>query len=179
LPYTATAPGTNDYVSLPAGTTNVLVTAAGNTGVVAIPATDLDLSAGQQYTVYATGTLAGGIEPFITLDDDRPVATEAQVRILHLSPSAGPVDIYVTEPMADITDIEPAFAGVEFRQETGYVSLAGGDYDVTVTVADTKTAAIGPLTVTLSDGGVYTAAARDPDPAVANDTFGVIVLDDF
>ena len=179
LDYAGAAPGTDAYVDLTAGENNVLVTAAGNTGVVAIPATDLDLDAGVQYTVYATGTLADGISPFVTVDDDRAVATETRVRILHLSPSAGPVDIYVTAPMADIADLDPAFAGVEFLQETGYVELAGGSYDVTVTVADTKTAAIGPVTVTLSDGGVYTAAARDPDPDVANDPFGLILLDDF
>ena len=179
LAYAAAAPGTNDYVSLDAGTTNVLVTAAGDTGVIAIPATDIDLEAGQQYTIYATGTLAGGIEPLIVADDDRAVATETRVRILHLSPSAGPVDIYVTAPMTDIADIDPTFAGVTLRQETGYVELAGGSYDVTVTIADTKTAAIGPVTISLSDGGVYTAAARDPDPGVANDTFGLILLDDF
>ncbi len=179
LPYAGAALGPDSYVSLTAGTNNVLVTAAGNAGVVAIPATDLDLVAGQQYTVYATGLLADGIVPFITEDDDRPVATEARVRIIHLSPSAGPVDIYVTAPMTDITNIDPTFSGVELRQETGYVELAGGSYDVTVTVAGTKTAAIGPATITLSDGGVYTAAARDPDPNVANDPFGLILLDDF
>lgn len=179
LPYGGAAIDPNTYVSLTAGTNNVLVTAAGNAGVVAIPATDLELAAGQQYTVYASGLLADGIVPFITEDDDRPVATEARIRIAHLSPSAGPVDIYVTAPNTDITNIEPNFAGVELRQETGYVELAGGNYDVTVTLAGTKTAAIGPATITLSDGGVYTAAARDPDPNVANDPFGLILLDDF
>jgi len=179
LDYADAAPGADNYVALASGTTNVLVTAAGNTGVIAIPATDLELAAGRQYTVYATGTLAGGIVPFITADDDRPVATEARVRIIHLAPSAGPVDIYVTAPMTDITGVSPTFSGVDLRDETGYVSLAGGSYDVTVTVAGTKTAAIGPATITLSDGGVYTAAARDPDPDVAGDTFGLILLDDF
>lgn len=179
LAYTEIAPGADAYVSLDAGINNVLVTEAGNPGFIAIPATDLDLAAGQQYTAYATGTLGGGIEAFITEDDDRPIATEARVRILHLSPSAGLVDIYVTAPGADITELDPTFAGVDFRQETGYVSLAEGSYDVTVTLADTKDVAIGPATLPLSNGGVYTAAARDPNPNVLNDTFGLILLDDF
>jgi hypothetical protein len=179
LAYTEIEPGANAYLAVPAGTYNLLVTAAGNTGVIAIPATDVDLAAGQQYTVYATGTLAGGISPFITEDDDRSIGTEARVRILHLAPSAGLVDIYVTDPAADITNLSPTFAGVDFLQETGYVSLAGDDYDVTVTLAGTKTAAIGPAPVTLVDGDVYTVAARDPDPNVVDDPFGVILLDDF
>jgi len=179
LDYPDAVPGADSYVALDPGTTNVLVTAAGNTGIIAIPSTDLELAAGRQYTVYATGTLAGGIVPYVTADDDRSIATEARVRIIHLSPSAGPVDIYVTAPMTDITNVTPSFSNVELREETGYVRLAGGTYDVTVTVAGTKTAAIGPATITLSDGGVYTAAARDPDPDAAGDTLGLILLDDF
>jgi hypothetical protein len=188
LDYTQVAPGPDSYVELPGGTTNVLVTAAGNPGVIAIPATDLELSAGVQYSVYATGTLAttgtsGGIEPYITVDDDRPVATEAKVRILHLSPSAGPVDIYVLPPASpatfDLTGATPAFSGVDFRQETGYVALNGGSYTVAVAAAGTTNVAIGPVTIDVVAGGVYTAAARDPDPDVANDTFGLILLDDF
>jgi hypothetical protein len=128
--------------------------------------------------VYASGTFAT-IAPFVTTDDDRSIATEARVRILHLAPSAGLVDIYVTPPMTDIATVEPAFSSVDFLADTGYVSLAGGSYDVTVTLAGTTTAAIGPATITIADGGVYTAVARDPNPAVTNDSFGLIVMDDF
>ena len=170
--------GSDSYAALEAGTNNVLVTVANNGGAVAIEATDLELAAGQQYSVYAAGTLAT-IAPFVTEDDDRSVATEARVRIIHLAPSAGLVDIYVTAVGADIADENPTLEDVDFQADTGYLSLAGMSYDVTVTLADTKTIAIGPATVTLSDGGVYTAVARDPDPNVMNDSFGLILLDDF
>jgi hypothetical protein len=178
LPYAQALPGTDSYAELTAGTNNVLVTAAGNAGVIAIPATDLDLAAGQQYTVYASGLFAT-IAPFITEDDDRSIVTEAQVRILHLAPSAGLVDIYVQAPGTDVNTVDPTLEDIDFLADTGYLSLAGGDYEVTVTLADTKTAAIGPAAITIADGGVYTAAARDPDPNVLNDTFGLILLDDF
>jgi hypothetical protein len=68
---------------------------------------------------------------------------------------------------------------VDFGGDTGYLSLEPGTYDVSVTLADTKTVAIGPATVTLDAGGVYTAVARDPDVDVGNDPFGLILLDDF
>jgi hypothetical protein len=165
----------SDYIAVPAGTYNVKVTPAGNPGVIVIDA-DLDIEAGTQYSAYASSVLAS-IAPYVLVDDNRAVATEAKVRIVHLAPSAGLVDIYVTAPGADITTANPAFAGVDFAAETGYVSLAGGSYDVTVTAAGTKTVAIGPATVTLSDGSVYTAAARDASGGGA--PFGLILLDDF
>ncbi len=178
LAFSEVLPGPDAYAELMAGTNNVLVTASGNPGVIAIPATDLELAAGQQYSVYASGEFAT-IAPFITEDDDRSIATEARVRILHLSPNAGPVDIYVTAPATDISTLDPVFGDVAFLDDTGYVSLAAGMYDVTVTLAGTTTVAIGPATIDVAAGGVYTAAARDPNPAVMNDSFGLILMDDF
>lgn len=166
------------YAALDAGTTNVFVTVADNPGATAIRATDLDLTAGQRYSVYAAGTLAT-IAPYVLEDDGRSIATETRVRIVHLAPSAGLVDVYVTAVGADINNEAPVIEDFDFQDETGYLSLAGASYDVTVTLADTKTIAIGPATVTLSDGNVYTAVGRDPDPNVANDPFGLILLDDF
>jgi Domain of unknown function (DUF4397) len=168
-------PAFSDYLEVPAGTYNVKVTPAGNPGVIVIDA-DLDLEAGSASSVYASGLLAS-IAPYVLADDDRSIATEAKVRIVHMAPSAGLVDLYVTAPGADISTLAPTFAGVDFKAETGYVALPGGNYEVTVTVAGTKTAAIGPAAVTFSDGGVYTAAARDAPGGGA--PFGLILLDDF
>jgi hypothetical protein len=184
LDYTETVPADGDsYLPWPTGTTNLLVTGAGNPGFIAIPATDVEFEAGKQYTVYASGSVAAGINPFITEDDDRSIATEARTRIIHLAPGAGLVDIYLTPPMTAIDNIDPTFEDVDFGDETGYVSLAGDSYWVTVTLANTKTAAIGPAPINLVDGGVYTAVARAPDVtmpvAPGNDVFGLIVLDDF
>jgi hypothetical protein len=168
-------PAFSDYLSVPPTAYNVKVTAAGNCGAVVIDA-DLALSAGQQYSVYATGPLAS-ITPYVLADDNRSVITAAKVRIVHAAPSAGRVDIYVTPPGASIAALSPAFTDVPLRAETGYVNLAGGSYDVTVTPTGTKTPAIGPATITVADGGVYTAAARDA--AGGGAPFGLILLDDF
>jgi len=164
-----------DYLALPPGDLNVKVVPTGAATPVVIDA-DVPLVAGFEYSVYAVGPLAE-IEPLVLVDDNRRVATEAKVRIVHASPSAGAVDIYVTAPGAELDDATPAFAAVPFTADTGYVGLAEGEYDVTVTVAGSKVPALGPATIQVAAGGVYTAVARDQSGGGLPP--GLILLDDF
>lgn len=171
-----TFPDFTPYVGVAPDTYNVKVAAAADNSVVVIN-NDLTLEAGQFYSVLAVGSLGNNsIEPLVLSDMPRRVATEARVRIVHGSTLAGPVDIYVT-PTNDISTATPAFGNVPFKAETGYVRLAAGDYVVTVTPAGTKTAAIGPVALTLQANKIYTAVARDG--AGLNADVGLILLDDF
>jgi len=169
-------PNATGFVEVPGSSYNVSVTVAGNPGAIAIGPVDLDLAPGVRYSVFAVGELAA-IEPLVLTDDPRRVATNAKVRIVHASPTAADVDIYVTAVGADINTETPTLENVAFKANTGFLALPAGDYDVTVTPTGTKTAAIGPATISVSDGGIYTAVARDPLPGAAE--FGLIVLDDF
>ena len=170
------------YLQVPAGSYNIAVNPAGS-AESAIGPVDLDLAPGIRHDVVAVGSAVGGtLEPLILTDDPRRVATEAKVRIVHgaSNPAAALVDIYVTAVGAGI-DVDPTLPGVAYKANTGFLGLpAGVDYDVTVTIAGTKDIAIGPATLpVLNAGGIYTAIARDPDPTVMGDGFGVILLDDF
>lgn len=167
-------PNATPFVSVPAATYNVKVTPVGNNGVIAINA-DLPVAAGREYSVYAVGRLAS-ITPLVLNDDRRRVATQARVRILHASPSAGPVDLYVLAPGTALANATPAFTNVPFKADTGYVSLNQGTYEVSVTPTGSKTAAIGPLAITVVNNGVYTVAARDA--AGGGLPLSVIPLDD-
>ncbi len=168
-------PAVTDIAPLPADTYNVAIQAAGNPGVVPIGPVDLDLEAGTRYSVLAVNYF-NSIEPLILTDDARSVATYAKVRVIHASPTAQDVDVYVTAPGTDITTVDPTLPLFAFKDNTGYLALPAGDYDVTVTLPGTKTAAIGPATISIENGGVYTAIARDPLPGAVE--FGLIVLSD-
>ena len=66
-----------------------------------------------------------------------------------------------------------------YLANTGFLGVAGGTYDITVTVSGSRTPAIGPLTdVVLEDGGIYTIIARDALPGDAATDLGVILIDD-
>jgi hypothetical protein len=169
-------PQATGFVNVPGATYTVAVTVANDPGIVAIGPVDLDLEPGVRYSVLAVGELAA-IEPLILTDDPRRVATNAKVRIVHGSPAAAEVDIYVTPVGADIEALNPTLENIPFKANTGFLALAAGDYDVTVTPTGTKTAAIGPVSISIANGGVYTAVARDPLPGATE--LGLIVLDDF
>jgi hypothetical protein len=175
LSYENAFPSLSAYASLPAATYAIAVTPASNPSD-AVLSTSLPLAAGSVQSVYAVGLLAN-ISALVTSDDDRRLATQAKLRIIHGSPAAGPVDIYLTAPGAGIATATPTYANVAFKDDTGFVSYAAGSYDVTVTPAGSKTAAIGPATVTLKKTGIYTAVARDA--AGGGAPLGLILLDDF
>lgn len=147
------------YVNLAAGTYDIAVNAA-NTTTTVIDADGVALVNGASYTIIALGELSA-IEPLVLADNERRVATEARVRLIHGSTLAGDVDIYVVAPMADITAATPAFEDVPFKAETGYVSLAAGDYDVVITPANQPTSEAIRATLSLEAGEIYTAIARD------------------
>jgi hypothetical protein len=171
LTYTQVTP----YLNLAPGAYNFKVVDSGTQTVQAI---DLDatLAVGTRTSVFAVNLLATGVESLVLSDDPRSIATEARVRIVHGSPAAGPVDIYVTAPGTDIATVVPAFQDVPFKAETGYVSLAGGTYDVSVTPAnDPSTVAIF-ASLPVAGGDVLTVIARDAPGGGA--PLGVIVIDE-
>jgi len=168
-------PNFTAYLAEAPGNYGISVTPASNAGDILI-SQPLNLAAGTLQTFYAVGTLASP-SVLLTQDDDRRIATEAKLRIIHGSPSAGPVDIYLTAVGVNIASVSPTYAAVRFGSDTGLQGFAAGAYVLTVTAAGSKTPAIGPLTITLKDSGIYTAVARD---AVGGGTpLGLILLDDF
>lgn len=170
-------PDFTDYLlpGLVPGDYNLKAIASDNPGVIAIDA-DVTLDAGIKYTVLAVGELVN-IQPLIAADDPRRIATEARLRVIHASPAAANVDIYLAAPATDINSIEPALENVPFTANTGFLSLAAGDYEVSVTATGSKIPVIGPVAITVATGGIYTAIARDAIPMEMGPP--LILMDDF
>jgi hypothetical protein len=163
------------YVSLPAGNLGVEITPASDTSNVLINQ-NVGLPAGTVHSLYVVGDLAA-VQTLVTRDYDRRYATQAKLRIIHGSPAAGPVDVYLTADGISIATAAPIAAHLDFLNDTGFVSYPAGTYELTVTPAGSKIAAIGPTTVTLANDGIYTAVARDAPGG--GTPLGLILLDDF
>lgn len=154
---------------------NLKVAPAGDGPGAAVIDEDVTFDAGVEYSVYAVGLVAD-IAALGLIDDNRRIGTEARLRLVHAAPSAGDVDIYVTTAGGEFNG--PALTDVPPGAESGYLSIAPGSYDLAVTPAggDPTAAAIGPATVQLDAGGIYTLVARDAEGG--GGPFGLISLDD-
>ena len=149
----------SNYLAVPQGRRNLKVRAAGTTTTV-IDA-DTALMAGMSYTVLAAGNLAG-IAPLVLVDDNTaPAAGNVKLRLVHASPTAGNVDIYVTAPNTELAGATPTLANVPFRAASAYLQVPAGTYRVRITPAGTKTVAIDVDDVTLTAGQIRTAIAVD------------------
>ena len=155
-----------DDIQAPPGTYNVVVAADADNSIAPIDI-DVTLEATQSYTAIAVGSLAEStIEPILTVDERRNIATAAIVEVIHgsyLVAAEIPVDVYLTTDGV-IADADPAIAGLAYKETTGQLSLTPGEYWITVTAAGDKsvvafdTGGLLPL-----EGGVnYTIIARDP-----------------
>jgi hypothetical protein len=79
-------------------------------------------------------------------------AEQARIRIVHASPDAPNVDIWVNGSVA-VSDLA-------FEEATDYIALAAGDYDIAVTpTGGTAADAVIEATLTLEGGMDYTVAA--------------------
>ena len=141
----------SDYLTLPAGTYNVQVTATGSTDPV-IDA-DLTLEAGTSYTVAATGLVAE-ITATVLVDDRTPADGQAKLRVFHASPSA-PAQVDVA-----VTDGPILVEALAYPEATAYLTVDAGTYPLEIRAAGETDAAL-TLEASLEAGQNYTAIAMD------------------
>ncbi len=163
--------GASPFLAVEPGSRNIQVRATGTTTTV-INA-DLDVATRGDYTVLATGLLAG-IQPLVATDDlSDPTAGNVKVRVIHAAPAAAGVDVYVTAPGAPLAT--PVLTNVPFRAISAYLEVPAGTYQIRVTPTGTTTVAI-DATVTFAAGHVRTIVATDAPGGGA--PLGALVLPD-
>ena len=116
----------------------------------------------------------GALQLVILDDSGTPAAGKAWVRVLHGSPDAPEVDVYVGATAATSAKVD-ALSGLSFAESSAYVPVDAGTYGVKVCA--TADATICPITVdglVLDAGKKYTVVASN---ALADIEASVVVDD--
>lgn len=158
-------------VQLPGGTTTTV-----------IPKTKLYLDEDNKYTVFVVGQAdTGSSNPVEALVVERSAegeanATTLDVQVVHASAGVPDVDLYVTAPGADINSAS-ALDTLAFKDATGVLNIASGDYQVRLTLAGTKTVAFDSGTISLAANSELTIAAIPNQDSDGSAPVKLLVLD--
>ena len=152
----------SDYIELPAGVADLLVTLENNSPAIQY-SDSTQLIAGEQRTLVVAGLHADGSSSGrIVLDNIRRIATETQLRVVHGSSSTGAVDFYLLSPSQPVSDASPVFRNLSFLTN-GYVSIEPGTYDIVFALEGEETILLGPERLVMEANGIYSLFFSDAE----------------
>ena len=129
------------------------------TGTVSFPSGDTTLISTNPF-----GSIA--LAPF-TDDNTAPASGDFKLRLIHASPTAGNVDVYIITPPGSISGLSPqtknlAFSATGGSSATSYFSLAAGNYEIVMTQTGTQNPISGlDASYTFSAGQIRTIVILD------------------
>jgi hypothetical protein len=179
LGYTATtpaalpAPSTALYSAVCTGDRTVVLQRTANTSVT-VATIAFTVGADQDRTVYATGGTGGGaVTSFVTTDDNAtaPATGQARVRVVNMSPTAGPIDVFLTAAGADLATATPNAINLAYQDESAYFNVAAGTYTFRAVPAGTAPAnRAANVTITLA--GIALSAGTGRSIVTADNNVG-------
>jgi hypothetical protein len=135
---------------------------------VTVATLNVAITAGTDYTLYATGGTGGGAVTGFAIATGNAAIPAGQVRIkvANMSPTAGPVYVFITAPNADLSAAALTAGNVRPQVEFPGVLLAAGTYPVRTvpagTAAGARAAAVNStVSVTVAAGGGRTIVIAD------------------
>lgn len=166
-PATLAAPNAAIYSPILTGSRSLVLKRTADTNTTVATFT-VNVATAVDYTIYATfGAGVSVIAPFVTTDTNSvPASGAVRVRVVHVAPSAGNVDVFVTAVGADLATATPTLANVALRA-SAYLSVVAGTYQVRAVPAGTAAAAraanvaINLASVALPANGARTIIAAD------------------
>lgn len=141
-PASLPAPATANYSPILTGSRSLVLKRTIDTNTV-VGTIAVTIAEGQDRTVYAIGGTGGSaITSYVTTDDNAlpTVATQGKLRVVHLSPTAGALDVFVTATGADLATATPTLTNVTNQSASAYITLNAGTYQVRTVPAGTAAA---------------------------------------
>ncbi len=106
------------YTKIPSGVHKVQISLVGKGINAAVINQNLNVQAGKTYTVAAIGATPDKLGVQVFVDDNSVSTNEAKVRVYHLSPDAGTVNVKIGE--------DDTVNGVAYEQGSNYVTVDQG-----------------------------------------------------
>lgn len=115
-----------DYVALPAGNHKVQIALVGKGINAAALTKTLPVEAGKAYTIAAVGATPQSLNLQVFIDDNKVVANQARVRVYHLIPDAGQVNVAIGE--------NNTIKNMTYENDSPYLTMDTGPCEFSVTV---------------------------------------------
>ena len=173
LGYTATtpaslpAPSTANFAPIYEGAKSLVLKKTADTSVV-VATLPITVTAGTDYTLYATGGTGGATVTGFTVADNNPAITtgQAKLKVTNMSPTAGAMDVFITTANADLTTATPVAENLGTQEVFAGTLVAPGMYSVRTVpagtlAADRPAAVNSTLSVTVAAGNGRTIVIAD------------------
>ncbi|HEX2168466.1 MAG TPA: hypothetical protein VHG09_14625, partial [Longimicrobiales bacterium] len=113
----------------------------------------------------------------VLTDDPTPAdSAETRIRLVHAAPTAGVVDVYITEPGTPLATETPTLASVAFGDASDHMVLESRTYQIRVATAGSDDLVIDLPLLVLSSTRVVTIVIMDT--MGSGPPHGVIALSD-
>lgn len=151
----------------------------GDETATVIPKTELDLDSDLNYNVFVVGDADGSpnpVEPLIVTRsaDSMADANSLDVQVVHAASGVPAVDLYVTEPGADLASATPLM-NLAYKASTDVLNIPAGEYQVRLAVGDSV--AFDSGTVSLAANSNLTIAAISTGDSNSTSPVKLLVLD--
>ena len=164
----------SDHITMEGGARQVQLIVQGETEALIV--LDTGFVSGRQYTVLAAGR-SDEIMPVVLIDDPAPADTgETRIRLVHAAPTAGLVDIYVSDPGTELEGESPMLSSVAFGETSDYMIVEARTYQVRVTDAGSGELLVDLPLLVLSSLRVVTVVIMDTRGS--GPPHGIITLSD-
>ncbi|EHZ2729238.1 DUF4397 domain-containing protein [Vibrio parahaemolyticus] len=151
----------------------------GDETATVIPKTELDLDSDLNYNVFVVGYADGSpnpVEPLVVTRsaDSMADANSLDVQVVHAASGVPAVDLYVTEPGADLASATPLI-NLAYKASTDVLNIPAGEYQVRLAVGDSV--AFDSGTISLAANSNLTIAAIGTGDSNSTSPVKLLVLD--
>ncbi|MCS0447334.1 DUF4397 domain-containing protein [Vibrio diabolicus] len=151
----------------------------GDETATVIPKTELDLDSDLNYNVFVVGDADGSpnpVEPLVVTRsaDSMADANSLDVQVVHAASGVPAVDLYVTEPGADLASATPLM-NLAYKASTDVLNIPAGEYQVRLAVGDSV--AFDSGAISLAANSNLTIAAIGTGDSNSTSPVKLLVLD--